>query len=253
MVKICKDDEILNPVSNRCVKKSGAIGKKLLKGIRPASRRTSRRVPSRRVASRRVASRRVASRRVASRRVASRRVASRRVASRRVASRRVASRHVASRRGKLLKNKSFISKSSKNICKDDEILNPKTGKCVKKTGDIGKKIISDMRKAKEKIRNDENKKRKSYRWKIEGSKKIKSTCISRSNISLKDHQIKVARYMNDNDSLLVVHGLGCGKTLTSITVSQCYLDQYPDHKVVFVGPAGLIDNFKKEMKKYKKR
>lgn len=28
--KKCKDDEILNPASNRCVKKNGAIGKKLL-------------------------------------------------------------------------------------------------------------------------------------------------------------------------------------------------------------------------------
>ena len=254
MSKKCKDDEILNPVSNRCVKRSGAIGKKLLGNTRVASRRpVSRRPVSRRQASRRSVSRRQASRRQASRRQASRRSVSRRQASRRSVSRRQASRRPVSRRRigkKLLKSKSFVSKSSGSICKDDEILNPKTGKCVKKTGAIGKKIISDMRKAKEKIRGDENKKRKSYRWKIEGSTKIKSTCISRSNISLKDHQIKVARYMNDNDSLLVVHGLGCGKTLTSITVSQCYLDQYPDHKVVFVGPAGLIDNFKKEMKKY---
>jgi len=285
--RICKDDEILNPVTNKCVKKTGAIGKKLLKNIRSA-RRSGRRekfaayygIPSPSATSRRHMSKRVickddeilnpvsnkcvkrtgaigkkllkskspASRRPVSRRVASRRPVSRRVASRRPVSSRVASRRPVSRRA--IENKLLKSKNSDSICKDDEILNPETGKCVKKTGAIGKKIISDMRKAKEKIRNDENKKRKSYRWKIEGSKKIKSTCISRSKISLKDHQIKVARYMNDNDSLLVVHGLGCGKTLTSITVSQCYLDQYPDHKVVFVGPAGLIDNFKKEMKKY---
>jgi len=209
MSKKCNADQILNPVTNRCVKKSGAIGKKLLKGIRSANRR-------------------VASRHVRRRRVASRSGTHRRPGSRRVASRHVRRRRVASKRG---------------VCEDDEILNPETGKCVKITGTVGKKIIK-------KIRTDENKKRKSYRWKIGGSKKIKSNCISRSNISLKDHQIKVARYMNDNDSLLVVHGLGCGKTLTSITVSQCYLDQYPDHRVVFVGPAGLIDNFKKEMKKY---
>jgi hypothetical protein len=29
--KKCKSDEILNPTSNRCVKKSGSIGKKLMK------------------------------------------------------------------------------------------------------------------------------------------------------------------------------------------------------------------------------
>ena len=31
--KKCKDDEILNPVSNRCVKRSGVIGKKILSEI----------------------------------------------------------------------------------------------------------------------------------------------------------------------------------------------------------------------------
>ena len=31
MSKKCKDDEILNPATNRCVKKTGKIGKELLK------------------------------------------------------------------------------------------------------------------------------------------------------------------------------------------------------------------------------
>jgi superfamily II DNA or RNA helicase len=39
-------------------------------------------------------------------------------------------------------------------------------------------------------------------------------------------------------------------TLTAITCSQCYLDKYPDKGVVFVGPASLVSNFKKEMKAY---
>ena len=31
MAKSCPDDQILNPKSNRCVKKNGKIGKELLK------------------------------------------------------------------------------------------------------------------------------------------------------------------------------------------------------------------------------
>lgn len=79
-----------------------------------------------------------------------------------------------------------------------------------------------------------------------------SNCIDRANVVLRDFQKKVVKFINDdkNDSLLVVHNTGSGKTLTSITASQCYLDNYPDNKVIFIGPAGLINNFKKEMKKY---
>ena len=56
--------------------------------------------------------------------------------------------------------------------------------------------------------------------------------------------------MGKHRSLLVVHGTGTGKTLSSVTISQCYLDEYPRRKVVFVGPTSLISNFKKELRKY---
>jgi superfamily II DNA or RNA helicase len=67
---------------------------------------------------------------------------------------------------------------------------------------------------------------------------------------LKGIQSKVVRHMDNHRSLLVIHGTGCGKTLTAITTSQCYLDRYPQRSVVFVGPASLLANFKKEMKNY---
>jgi superfamily II DNA or RNA helicase len=79
---------------------------------------------------------------------------------------------------------------------------------------------------------------------------IVSDCVTRSKLTLQDLQIKVVEYMEDNDALIVVHGTGCGKTLTAITCTQCYLDKYPDKGVVFVGPASLVSNFKKEMKTY---
>ena len=81
------------------------------------------------------------------------------------------------------------------------------------------------------------------------SKNIKQ-CVSRSKVPLTDIQVKVIQYMYTHKSLLVVHGVGCGKTLTSIGVSQCYLDENPDNKVIFVGPAGLLGNFNKELNKY---
>ena len=56
--------------------------------------------------------------------------------------------------------------------------------------------------------------------------------------------------MENNDGLLVVHGVGKGKTLTSIGVAECFLDKDPVNKVVLVAPSGLINNFKKEMFKY---
>jgi SNF2 family DNA or RNA helicase len=86
------------------------------------------------------------------------------------------------------------------------------------------------------------------RWNY--SKKVIGNCIKRSNLPLRELQIKVVQYMDDHDSILVMHGTGTGKTLTSITTSQCYLDKYPDRKVVFVGPASLASNFKKELYRY---
>ena len=79
-------------------------------------------------------------------------------------------------------------------------------------------------------------------------------CIQRSKKVPKPFQKRVIRYINDPrklyDGLLVVHGVGCGKTLEATIASQCYLDKYPDRKVVFVGPASLVNNFKNEVEYY---
>ena len=75
-------------------------------------------------------------------------------------------------------------------------------------------------------------------------------CIKRSRLTLNPHQLKVVKYMRDHPSILVVHGTGTGKTLSAVTISQCYLDDNPGCKVVFVGPTSLLSNFKKELKKY---
>jgi hypothetical protein len=68
--KKCKDDEILNPKTNRCVKKSGAVGKKLL-GVK-------------------------------------------------------------------------VQKGPPK-CKEDEVYNPETNRCVKKSGSVGKAILAEKK------------------------------------------------------------------------------------------------------------
>lgn len=81
--------------------------------------------------------------------------------------------------------------------------------------------------------------------------KIQGNCITRSRVNLKQHQLNVINYMGKSQNrLLVYHKMGSGKTLTAVTVSQCYLDNYPNGKVVVITPASLTDNFKKEMEKY---
>lgn len=75
------------------------------------------------------------------------------------------------------------------------------------------------------------------------------SCIERSHKKLKDHQKTAVEYLEDHHGLLVYHKVGSGKTLTAITVSQCYLDKYPNHRVIVITPAGLINNFKDEMTK----
>ena len=146
--------------------------------------------------------------------------------------------------GKKILNKLNTRKSKSKcegvICSSDKICNPTTGRCVKKTGKIGKKILKKVRPT----YNTTN----TSRW--ADTKKDNRSCVKRSKLPLRNHQKKVVRYMKYHRGLLVVHGTGTGKTLTAITVSQCYLDENPGHKVVFVGPSALESNFKKELRNY---
>jgi superfamily II DNA or RNA helicase len=75
-------------------------------------------------------------------------------------------------------------------------------------------------------------------------------CIGRSKLTLRKDQRQIVKFLNTHDELLVVHGTGCGKTLSAVTASQCYLDKNPRKRVVFIGPASLLTNFQKELKAY---
>ncbi len=87
------------------------------------------------------------------------------------------------------------------------------------------------------------------------SRKIrKKHCLERGKRKPRPIQRRVINYINRNnslyDGLLIVHGTGCGKTLSAVIASQCYLDKYPNNHVIFLAPASLITNFEKELNHY---
>lgn len=82
---------------------------------------------------------------------------------------------------------------------------------------------------------------------------ITSNCIERSDIPLKEHQIRVIKKLLEpgRHGIAAIHATGSGKTLLSVAASQCFLDANPSRKVIVVSPCTLKDNFKKEILKYK--
>ena len=60
-------------------------------------------------------------------------------------------------------------------------------------------------------------------------KKKSGNCIARSDLSLRADQKKVVRHLDKHEQLLVVHGTGCGKTLSAVAISQCFLDAHPTY------------------------
>jgi hypothetical protein len=69
-------------------------------------------------------------------------------------------------------------------------------------------------------------------------------------IRLEPHQIKVASYMLNYKSLLAIHRMGSGKTLTAIASIACVLQKYPHLRIVVFCPAGLKMNFSNQLIKY---
>ena len=66
-------------------------------------------------------------------------------------------------------------------------------------------------------------------------------------VSLKEHQLKTKNAIKNDDSngLLVFHGLGSGKTLTSISIAN-----NSGKEIVVIVPASLVNNYKKEIDKF---
>jgi len=242
--KPCKSDEIRNPVSNRCVKKSGKIGKAILsKKSRSKSRTKSKSKPKSKSTKKTKSLKPCKShqRRNSNNRCVNKSRKKATTKSPKKTLKPCKSHQRRNSNGRCVNkpdHKRVRSSTTKKPCKSHQIRNDK-GRCVNK---------SDHKRVRSKVREPTKRDKKSKRW--ARNKRKAEDCISRSNVTLRDLQIKVIQYMIDHDSLLVVHGTGCGKTLTAIGASQCYLDANPDKNVIFVGPASLASNFKKEMVKY---
>lgn len=70
-------------------------------------------------------------------------------------------------------------------------------------------------------------------------------------LPFKEHQQKVIDYIKhpteEMNGLLIFHGIGTGKTLLSLGIAQVYSDT---HKIYFISPSSLVQNFKKEVDKF---
>ena len=146
------------------------------------------------------------------------------------------------------------------VCEDGKVCSPTSGICVKIGGRVHRTLMkngtvplidlpSPKSKKRSLVRDPVVRPKEGPRWKPPRLSP-KTQCVKRSKLPLTAAQLKVVQYMDTHDGLIVVHGTGCGKTLTAVTCTQCYLDQNPDHGVIFVGPASLTANFKKEMNAY---
>jgi serine/threonine protein kinase len=118
--KTCQPDEVLNPETNRCVKKTGKVGKKILEEAMKQNKRkhTAPALPKKVCAPDEVLN--------------------------------PATNRCVKKTGKV--GKKLISEPPapttpavalpKKVCAPDEVLNPATNRCVKKTGKVGKKVVA---------------------------------------------------------------------------------------------------------------
>ena len=143
-------------------------------------------------------------------------------------------------------------------CPEDKVCNPESGKCVVLGGRVHRRIMKTGLVPTVDLPSPKSNQKTLVRAPVVRKEippykyvpQPKKECVKRSKLPLTSAQLKVVQYMDGHDSLLVVHGTGCGKTLTAVTCTQCYLDANPGQGVIFVGPASLTANFKKEMRSY---
>ncbi len=67
---------------------------------------------------------------------------------------------------------------------------------------------------------------------------------------LQEHQLRVVKHMLTHRALLAIHATGTGKTLTAVSTINCMLAKYPNIRIIIITPLSLVDNMKKEMKRF---
>ena len=75
-------------------------------------------------------------------------------------------------------------------------------------------------------------------------------CIEKSKIKLNNYQKRAIERLFISDTLILVHSTGTGKTLTSIGISECLIDNKIVNNVIVSTPRVLVDNFYKELNSY---
>lgn len=78
----------------------------------------------------------------------------------------------------------------------------------------------------------------------------RETCISKSNVILREHQLKCVIKMLSQRGIIASFGVGTGKTLTAVACSECLIEKGVVTKVIVSSPKSLLTNFKKELIKY---
>ncbi len=117
-------------------------------------------------------------------------------------------------------------------CKDGKKISLKTGRCISI------------------VKFNEEQENEPFQMIIHPPTKEKMSCIDDSNMKLKEYQQNISRFLDKNRGLIVVHGIGSGKTLSAVTASQCFLKTHPESIVIVSTPKSLVHNFKKEMENY---
>ena len=109
-----------------------------------------------------------------------------------------------------------MDKCKDKNCPRNKICNPKTGRCVLKSGRIGKKLAkskSRRRKSvlrKSKSRRLRRKSKSKSKARSRSRKNLSKGCVERSNFPLRNHQKKIVNYLDKNDGIIVIHGTGTG-------------------------------------------
>lgn len=67
----------------------------------------------------------------------------------------------------------------------------------------------------------------------------------KKNYTLKNYQGRVRSFMEDHDRLLIVHGTGTGKTLSSVHIAKDYIHGNPNNFVIFITPDAVSKQFRK--------
>lgn len=75
-------------------------------------------------------------------------------------------------------------------------------------------------------------------------------CVSRSKLPLREHQLRVVEHLTRHRGIIAAFDVGTGKTLTAVVVSQCLVQSGEVERVIVVTPTSLVENFKKEIRKY---